>query len=222
MKIAQPNSTPRGGWRYTDPDTDVEIAGRDFTDLVFNVRRHRLSQGLIATQEIETVITEYFCDNKIVPCVDDGAIYQAPSRILFKQSVNRLVGRSIRRRGTKAIAETIARIPSGTAFTNRAIADVRASICESCPMNKKRKTKKCCAGDPGLNALRLVIRLASRVNLRMNTPSDAALNICNVCGCELKAKVWCSNEVIKATEDPGSLDFLPKACWVREIISDIG
>lgn len=220
MKIAQPNRSLQGGWRYTDPDTQIEIAGRDFTDLVYNVRRHRLSKGLIATQEIETVLTEYFCVNKIVPCVDDRATYQAPSRVLFKQSVNRLVGRSIRRRGTKAIAETIARIPSGTAFTSRAIADVRASICASCPMNKKRKTKRCCAGDPGLNALRLVIRLASRVNLHMHTPSDDALNICNVCGCELKAKVWCSEGVIKATEDPGSLAFLPKECWVREIISD--
>ena len=160
------------------------------------------------------------CDNKIVPCVDDRETYKAPSRILYKRTVDRVVGRSIRRRGTKAIVETISRIPNGSAFTSQAIADFRASICASCPMNVKRRRKSCCAGDPALNALRIVIRLASRVNLHMHTPSDDALNICNVCGCELKAKVWCSEEVIKATEDPGSLAFLPKECWVGEIISD--
>jgi hypothetical protein len=220
LKIAQPNSPPRGGWRYTDPDTNVEIAGRDFLDLVNNVRRHRLSNGLIATQEIEKVITEYFCGNKIVPCVDDPVTYKPPSRILFKQTINRVVGRSIRRRGTRAIAETISRIPGGTAFTSRAVADVRASTCASCPMNVKRRRKTCCAGDPALNALRIVIKLASSVNLLMKTHFDAALNTCNVCGCELKAKVWCSDAVIKATEDPSSLAFLPKECWVKQIIND--
>jgi hypothetical protein len=217
--MAQPNMPPPGGWRYTDPDTNVEIAGEDFNDLVYNVRRHRLSNGLIATQEIEIVITEYFCGNKIVPCVDDRGTYKAPSRILFKRTVNRVVGRSIRRRGTSAIAETMSRIPNGTAFTSRAVADIRASICASCPMNVKRRKKTCCGGDPALNALRIVIRLASHVNLLMNTHFDAALNTCNVCGCELKAKVWCSDVVINATEDPNSLALLPKDCWVKAIIN---
>jgi hypothetical protein len=87
-------------------------------------------------------------------------------------------------------------------------------------MNVKRRRKSCCAGDPALNALRIVIRLANRVNLLMNTHYDAALNSCNVCGCELKAKVWCSDVVIKATEDPSSLPLLPQDCWVKEIISN--
>jgi hypothetical protein len=220
LKIAQLSRPPRGGWRYTDPDTKVEIAGRDFTDLVYNVRRHRLSNGLIATQEIEDVITEYLRRDGNISHGGDRVTYKVPAKPLFDRDINRVVGRSIRRRGTRAIAETISRIPSGTAFTSRAVADVRASVCASCPMNVKRRRKTCCSGDPSLNALRIVIRLANRMNLRMSTDSDAALNTCNVCGCELRAKVWCSEEVIKATEDPGSLALLPEYCWVSEIITD--
>lgn len=219
MKISQPNKPPRGGWRFTDLDTDVEIQGVDFQDLVKNVRLHRASNGLPATEEIEILINNYYCQNNLVHCRGEKTDYaKLPKRKAVTPQVAANI--ALRKRGTAAIVNTLSRVGSGTAFTDSVTANARATICSSCPMNVQRKKKTCCGGDKGLNALRKVVQIAQKFSIKMRTHSDSALETCTICGCELKAKVWCSDAVIKETDTKDSLDLLPKDCWVREIVDE--
>jgi len=85
-------------------------------------------------------------------------------------------------------------------YVNQIEADRRAFICKNCSHN----TLVSCAGCNG------IIMLAN-IFLRGRLCKDqTSLGACNLCGCWLAAKVWCSDEVLKRVV---KVEEYPANCW---------
>lgn len=93
----------------------------------------------------------------------------------------------------------------------KALAERRAEICAACPQN-----------GPGawfIEAPSELIRkaLASRGDLKLETPSDDKLQSCQVCKCLMKLKVWINLNFILQHTKPEVMNAFPKVnCWIAK------
>ena len=92
------------------------------------------------------------------------------------------------------------------------LANRRAAICTSCPLNGR--------GDwaafftiPVASAIRAAVE--QRREMKLSTPFDAELGVCEACSCPLKLKVHMPIEAILADMPTESFDGLAKICWIR-------
>ena len=100
-----------------------------------------------------------------------------------------------------------ARWTSDIPFVTQEEAERRASVCltgyngSPCPLHKGISGCVGCAGIAGL---------------LIKTPGDVKQDVqgCAICGCYLKFKVWCGEDMIKA--DDRKLGY-PDHCWVKKI-----
>ncbi len=104
---------------------------------------------------------------------------------------------------------------AGGQLVDQNTANTRAAICVGChnnkPTNEIRK-KACCGGGAAQNAAVVVAR--ATVIRGKSTPYDKNLLACNLCGCDLKIKVWIPSDVLLKTEDANAY---PSFCWAKAI-----
>lgn len=111
--------------------------------------------------------------------------------------------------GGKVILEWI---NSGEEAVPQAVADGRAAICATCPLNAK--------GDwtsfftvPLANKIREA--LETRKSWNLHTPYDEGLIVCEACYCPLPLKVHMPFERIRSKISQESFDALAPNCWIR-------
>lgn len=91
------------------------------------------------------------------------------------------------------------------------LSEARASVCETCPQNTK--------GDwlslftkPVSNII--LAQIAERNRMKLATSKDAALGLCEACGCPLKLKVHVPLSFIKSHMQPTESSNLDPRCWI--------
>lgn len=96
-------------------------------------------------------------------------------------------------------------------------ATARAKVCAACPLNNKGDLLRFFTV-PAATALRAMLGWFKK--MRLETPEDANLQICEACYCPTKLKVWCRlSHILKhiPKEDYAALDA---NCWILREESD--
>jgi hypothetical protein len=91
-------------------------------------------------------------------------------------------------------------------------ANQRASICAACPFNNKGDLSEFFTV-PVSNAIRKALKVREGWNLK--TPFDDTLEVCQVCLCPLKLKVFCPAKFILDKMPEEVFNELHEKCWLR-------
>jgi hypothetical protein len=177
------------------------------------IRKHRLANPAIAAKHqlstdpaaIERELIAFQQARGALPPTQQPSFFarssSLPARVLE-------VAADIKRaaQGTAVVLDWLT---SGGAPVAQELANKRAAICAACPKNVE--------GSWYTTAPAELIKstLEARKDLKLETPSDAALKSCDVCRCLLKLKVWCPLSHIVAKTKPEIMAEFPKEnCWI--------
>lgn len=164
-----------------------------------------------------------FCHQKgyldYIEGTPEGAGAQA-ARPPFQPPANRPIHGNVRPpisrpNPSRVVAGAVASLDwlaSGAEAVPTELAEIRASICASCPLNTK--------GDwtsfftvPVSSAIRGALNALRAWHL--NTTKDSELGVCDACSCPLRLKVWFPIEKIMSKIPQASKDALTPQCWIR-------
>lgn len=90
------------------------------------------------------------------------------------------------------------------------LAEHRASICVTCPENKKVGGVEHIIGE----GLKMLMEFRSSTNLK--TSHEENLHECAVCSCNLKLKTHVALDFIMKHTKPEMFSRLPEFCWIRK------
>ena len=98
----------------------------------------------------------------------------------------------------------------------KALAEKRAAVCVKCDRNIKGNILERFSAAAGKEILAVFNSLH---DLDLHTSLDKELNVCSVCDCALKAKVWCPVDVFAPHMKKETIDALPSWCWISGELS---
>jgi hypothetical protein len=110
---------------------------------------------------------------------------------------------------------------SGGKPVEREIAESRAKVCLDCPRNQVGDLPKWFL-IPAVNAIQRALEM--RNDLKLDTPHDGQLGVCDVCLCSNRLKIWTPIEHIKGKSSDEVLSELRKVvnpaggCWITKEI----
>ncbi len=107
---------------------------------------------------------------------------------------------------------------SGGELVDQSVANSRAATCVPCHnnVNVDQAVKVGCCGR-GANAAMNEFR--KRIIQTRTTPSDTHLKACDLCGCDLKTKVWVPIDVVGITKEDSNA--FPEFCWIKQELENI-
>jgi len=108
---------------------------------------------------------------------------------------------------------------SGAMPVTAEIANARAVVCTTCPLNKDGDIMAIFT-EPIANKLRT--QLAMRHDLNLTTPQDPELKICSACHCPLKLKVFTPASHIQAHLSDSVKTALDPHCWILKELHEQG
>lgn len=111
--------------------------------------------------------------------------------------------------GAKTLVKWIA---SGAEAVFPEVANKRAGVCVTCPLNGKGAWESFFTV-PVSNAIRAA--LDERKGMNLSTFHDENLGVCEACSCPLKLKVHMKIDAILADIPKESFDSLWQSCWIR-------
>ncbi len=92
------------------------------------------------------------------------------------------------------------------------LADKRAAVCIKCPKNQPAEGANKLSE---LAAKELAHIMGSLHEKRLATSHDEKLNVCTVCLCPLKAKVWTPQALAVKHTSEKTMSELPDNCWIK-------
>lgn len=104
---------------------------------------------------------------------------------------------------------------SGGHPVEKAKADARAQVCESCPLNCEPnwwgRVKSSIA-----EAIKQ--HLSAKTALGLQVENEERLHMCRACGCANRLKVWCPLEHIVKHTPSETFQKFPGTCWIKKEI----
>ncbi|MGB2185068.1 MAG: hypothetical protein ACPH5P_00165 [Akkermansiaceae bacterium] len=176
-------------YAWTEPDGTTLRPVRNISQLLHFISSHRTHHGGDLAPGWEHRVCNQLCEQpELESCC-------SPGDGTYTRKVSVMDIKRFALTATRWVAEGGKLVDSDTAHQ-------RASVCASCPENVKA------SGCLGCSAV--VPKLLKLLN--GNTTSyDEQLKACNVCGCQLQAKVWMPAEVMSE----GAEGF-PDHCWIKQ------
>lgn len=176
-----------------------------FNDLEEAVARHYRANAKVVPNDLRQRIIDQMCQH--LPdgwCRDGNRLISYG--VNFQNEFNRVL------QGTTTLVDWFLH---GRQRVEQSEANTRAATCATCIFNQP------VVGCTSCN-LKTVQALVSQVAGGRTTPHDAALHACQICGCDLKAKVHLPLEVLQrhipekqASQYPPAHDAFP-GCWLRK------
>jgi len=160
---------PPGGWRYTQPETGLEIKGGDYYNLREAVRKHRQLNQLPCGPELDNQIQAQICERM-----------GAEGRSAYCRDAQRRAGEGKTEIAFADVKHFLSTVSQIRHFVPQAEAQRRAETCVSCPKNSPISGCTSCTN---------LIGLVFKVIGQRKTPLDQRLGACGVCGCSLTASV---------------------------------
>lgn len=141
----------------------------------------------------------------------DEENYSPPKGLPRPGPTTTLVRRSV---GNAAVGANILTewLGAGGKAVEQELADSRAHVCATCPQNKRDADWTSWFTIPAANTIRKMLELRAR--MKLSTPEDEMLNVCDACGCPLKLKVHTPLKHITANMPPYQKESLDPRCWV--------
>lgn len=103
-------------------------------------------------------------------------------------------------------------LQDGAPTVSQELANPRAANCATCPMNGKGGWEAYFTV-PVANAIRREVE--RKKEMKLETPSDENLGVCEACSCPTTLKVWLRIEDILKKMPPAQCDALAPGCWIR-------
>lgn len=103
----------------------------------------------------------------------------------------------------------------GGKLVDQNTANIRAEICAGCFNNKPHgEIQRGCSSCGRMGGL-VLNSIRTKIIGEQKTNSDGNLLACDLCGCDLKIKVWIPNSVLLSAEDANAY---PTFCWKKKIL----
>lgn len=219
MQEINTHETPPGGWQFRQSATGWSAPtpiGSTHAQTVELIIRHRLKNpAIVAKHKLSTdpaVVGEELLDfNRLrlgipKPKPQAQPIPFQPARSLSSNVVAAAVGIKRAAQGSAVVLDWLT---SGGAPVAQDLANKRAATCVACPKNVAGSWFTMAAADIIKSAIE------ARKDLKLETPSDAALKSCDVCKCLLRLKVWCPlSHILNHTKPEVMAEFPRENCWI--------
>lgn len=212
MKIISKSTLPPGGWKYTQPETNVSFDGMvSFSEQVGIIVKHRKANKLPGADPVTATedLTRFNCARLPSICTEsnpDSKKKPGP------HPVSAGVAATVRQRAESAAVTVTSWLGDGGKPVSAERAVERATICAACPYNAEAKLFD--LSKPAAATLRALLAIKGTMNL--TTPLDDKLGVCQICGCNLPLKVHTPIKNVLAGTDPDILKLFPDGiCWIR-------
>lgn len=202
LRVIDEFTAPPGGWNATIPATGASWAGvGSFKAIVEAVRENLEANGLLLGTDPAALVHHQTAKRLIAE--GHSSWITRPSQTVRRNWLDLW-------QGTKVFARMQARkLRDKPVFVPAPVAEDRARICLDCPHNVVPK-------DDGWVSQWAGGRMRESVENR-KTSRDAALGVCDLCKCELRAAVWLRDDVAALAISPQLQSTLPKHCWKKSI-----
>lgn len=197
LRLTDPSSLPPGEYRYQQPETGFKIHTRSWSQMLRQVRSHRLgNEGTDLSEGWEARMEHDYCEQNNLggtQWCEDGKYY-APdkNRPLHWSDIQRF------------LFSMIQWIAGGRKLVEQDEAERRAAICVECK-DYNVDLHVSCPSCVKLDAL------IAEVKGGRSTSLDDKLKNCSVCRCHNQTSVWMPNESISTK----GLEF-PPWCWKKD------
>jgi hypothetical protein len=188
---------PPGGWHYRDKDTGIDIPAVNYSDLLKAVREHRKANALPIPLSMDEQIDQQLCEQLGPDWCKNKDYVGEPRGLSFDQAFN----------GTRTLIDWALH---GQQRVSQEEATRRAEICRFCTFNQQPEDCRTCALEKLSNLVTGFIGVGG-----VETPHDAYLHVCSICGCNLRVKVTVPIESIQKFLTADQLTQLPDHCWVK-------
>lgn len=189
------DTTPPGGWKYTQAESGYQMVSMTVPGLRKLIEEHRKSNGYDLSPGWWEVVQVELC---LDPSTGYSCLESEPEPERRMEIIDLLrFFRTMREWGLKR----------GFGRVAPEIAQERARVCKTCPMNT---TVKGCTGCHG------VVRwVGEYLTTEEAAIGDGKLHNCGVCKCVLSLKVHLPADVIKDSEKSDLV--YPSHCWVGKL-----
>ena len=210
--------------QFVDPATGFKsIVGSSFSKVVSGVlmtrianpaktRQHNLSVDARAVEEEVDAFIAQRCSeigwNDFIVEASGGASAAAPFHNRTPAGAAARIGRVAR-----AAALSVEWIASGAEAVPVELAVKRADVCAICPLNDTDGDWLSSFTTTAAAAIKKALEM--RAGLKLSTPLDEKLGVCNACDCVLRLKIHMPVERILAKMPGDVFSQLDKACWIR-------
>jgi hypothetical protein len=200
---------PNGGWQFLVPQTMWQPPtpkSSTFDQTVVLIIKHRLANPAIVAKhslatDFNSVANELETYNMRRLGIPEPP-KPSPQRFNLGQAVAAVSG------GVRTLADWLG---GGGVPVSQELADKRALTCSDCPQNGK--------GDwlstftiPAQNLIRR--QLQERKDLKLTTPYDDKIQMCEACACPLHLKVHVPIVYVNQRIPPAIREKLDKRCWI--------
>jgi hypothetical protein len=196
LRLSNRSHVPTGGFRYTQPESGLQIDANSFDQLMVRIKEHRDANGYPININIEAEVEDQVCRNTTTGqwCRE---IDEEPAPRSYR--VNEVL------RFSRMLANKFIK---GGERVEQATANARAAICAGCPDNNVVHGCDGC----GAGVIQTAIRRVTGAGV---TPYDSELKTCRWCGCFNAAQVWFPLEILKDNMSEEIHDSLPEHCWKK-------
>lgn len=202
LRVARDDSPPRGGWKFTVPETGMVLTELSVASLRDLVRRHYEVNDMKLPRGYREWFEDEMCrQGNLLGSVCEEVPKVQPPQVL-----------SLSIPMIERFVKTIWGLSKGgdvPKLVEQEEAERRAAICARCPLNVSVHIP--CKGCRGL------IRRVGEVLGNRTTSLDDKLETCAACSCDLKLKIHISNEVIDKAEGRRMPEYWEEGpCWRLE------
>ena len=98
---------------------------------------------------------------------------------------------------------------SGGHVVDRELAQQRADICLTCPMNGETNT----VTGAFAGGIKRLLEMKNKLGLRVH--GEKALGLCDVCGCANRLRIWQPMPLVREAATTEELRDYPPHCWIK-------
>lgn len=225
LRLKDRNKSIPNGFQFYDPNIRWQSRQHmSFRGIVDGIRAARIANpGITKAKNLATEIkavedevdlynatvcqqngwTEYYTDGQggaAVPFSPPAP--RTPRRGLISRAKNVVAGSSILVEGIRSREDAV----------SQEQANSRAATCATCPLNGK-KDWLAYFTQPASDAIRQ--RISEKIEMKLETPYDSQLGVCEACDCPMSLKVWFKFEAFWPKMTQAAKDALDKGCWIR-------
>jgi hypothetical protein len=212
-RLKDKSLVPAKGWQALQED-GVVVKALSLKQLLFHVEQYRAANGLPVPPNIRRLVEEQICN-----AMEQQGKGEECGRCMFLEDDDKKNPPELRAwaRGprdlvnfAKAASVVLGEMAIGKPVcVSKQEAERRAAICSQCPHNVPIGNCWGC-GELG--------RLFRSVQGGLSTSNDPKLESCDRCGCNLRTKVWVSEEALSKVEGLQGIkaEEFPSWCWRKE------
>lgn len=212
--LKNPQNVPRKGWLALQPETGAVVKGLSLNGAVEAVVKYRTANNLPIEPNVRRMVEDQVCeamegDEACSKCrfLEEDDTKNPKHLRAWNKTKEDLWNFALAIKGVMEAAAT-----GTTLHVGKAEATARAATCAQCEFNLPIAA---CWGCGAIgSAYRGLVG-------NLYTDKDSMLNSCGICGCDCKAQVWFTEEVLRPVSEAQGVKAaqFPAWCWKKALLS---